>query len=119
MDLSGVVLSLASGTYTVTRRTVADPPYDADGIATAISTTTLSATGSIQPASGRDLKRLPEGRRTSESRVFFTPTELRSVASGQEADLISADGDTWEVSNIEPWPALGNYYRAIITKVGR
>jgi len=114
MDLSSVVLALSSGTYTVTRRTAS--AYDTDGLLTAPTTSTLSATGSLQPASGRDLQRLPEGMRTREARVFFTPTLLRCDVG--EPDTLAADGDTWEVSNVEAWGTLGSYYKATLLKVG-
>lgn len=115
MDLSSVVLSLASGTYTVTRRGAST--YDADGVLGTPTSSTFSATGSLQPASGRDLQRLPEGMRTREARIFFTPTALLTAGAGQEPDTVAADGDTWEVSNVESWGPLGNYCKATLLKV--
>ena len=116
MDLASVVLSLSSGSYTVTRR--GPSAYDSDGIRTSPTTSTLTVMGSLQPMSGRDLQRLPEGMRTREGKAFFTPTALLTAASGQEPDTISADGDTWEVSVVDRWAELGNYYRVILLKVG-
>lgn len=117
INLAGVVQSLASGTYTVTRRGATT--YDAAGLVVAPTTSTLSAKGSMQPASGRDLQRLPEGSRARESRVFYTDTLLYTGTPDHEADRVAADGFVWEVGNCEAWGDLGNYYKAVLLKVGR
>jgi hypothetical protein len=114
MDLSSVILSLSSGTYVVTRRSAS--AYT-NGLLDAPTTSTFSATGSMQPASGRDLQRLEEGMRTREARVFWTPTLLQTAETGGP-DTIAADGDTWEVSNVERWAELGQYWKVILLKVG-
>lgn len=79
-----------------------------NGIAVAGATTPLEIIFRSRPASGRDLQRLPEGRRTEETRVGDTTTEL--YAGGQaapfEADLLDIDGDgrLWEVQQVQRWP---------------
>lgn len=102
--------ALSTGTYTVTRR--AKATFSA-GRAVAGSTSTLSITAAVVPASGRDLLRLPEGRRATETRIVFTATQLvvGGQASSNEADLVNIDGATWEVQQIETFPG---YYRAIV-----
>jgi hypothetical protein len=118
MELSGVLDSFATGTYTVTRRTVAGTGYDSSGVKTAPTTATFSISGLFHPAAGRDLQRLPEGMRTREVRVLLTPTLLRGAGGGFEPDLITADGDTWEVSMVERYAEIANYWRVIVLKAG-
>jgi hypothetical protein len=110
-DMSDAVALLTSGTYTVTHRTAS--AYT-DGRRTAPTTSTESITASVQPASGRDIQRLPEGKRDRETIVIFTATQLKvGLAGAQEADLISVNGSSFEVTTVEPWAALGNFYRCV------
>lgn len=114
LDASDVIASLDTGSYVVTRRAAAT--YDTHGRAQPGGTSTITIDASVQPASGRDLLRLPEGRRSIETRVVFTPTALLVGAQGaaNEADLIAIDGKTWEVQQVETWPGAVGYYRAIV-----
>ena len=73
MNVSSLIASFATGTYTVTRTTARSLSR---GKATAGTTSSVSITGSVWPASGNDLKRLPEGRRTSEVMNLMTTTQL-------------------------------------------
>lgn len=106
MDLADLVESFSTrplSTYAVTRRlastftlgrAVPDP-----------SPTTIQIVASVQPATGRELLRLPEGRRDQETRVVFTVTELfcGGQAATYEADKITIDGVVWEVQHVERW----------------
>ena len=60
----------------------------------------------VQPASGRELQRLPEERRSTETRRLFTTTPLQVGGEGAEylADLVELDGVAWEVQNVRHWP---------------
>ncbi len=114
LDAADVIASLDTGSYTVTRRAAAG--YDTHGRAQASGTSTLTIDASVQPANGRDLLRLEEGRRTVETRVVYTPTQLLTGGQGSanEADLIAIDGRTWEVQLAEGWPGAPGYCRAIV-----
>lgn len=105
-----LIASLSTGSYTVTRRAAAtiDKGRDVPG-----RQTTLQISASVQPASGRDLLRLPEGRRATETQALFTTTLLLvgGQGSANEADLVSIEGRTWEVQNVQSWPG---YCRAIV-----
>lgn len=114
-DLSDVVALLSSGSYTVTRYTA--DSYDSNGIAVQGTSSTLSIGASVQPASGRDLQLLPEGRRTIETMKLWTATLLTTSESSAGADRISIDGATFEVVNVERWGPLGNYTKALVQKV--
>ncbi len=115
MDLSSVLESFATGSYTVTRQSPSS--YGADGRLVAATPSYFEIRASVQPVSGRDLQRLPEGLRTSEIIAVFTATELRTQGPSQDPDLIEIDGDTYEVQKVERWATLGAYYRALALKV--
>lgn len=119
MDVPSLIDDFATGTYTLTRR--ATSGYTG-GIANAPTNTTVSISASVQPANGRDLLRLPEGRRTQETQVVFSATELRVGGEnlGYDADLITIAGRTWEVQQVQTWvppgadPSDGVGYRALV-----
>lgn len=114
LNAAELISSLSTGTYTLTRRAAAT--YTA-GRPVAGSTTTTTITASVVPASGRDLLRLEEGRRSVETRLVFTTTELRVGVSGtSEADLVTIDGASWEVQQVETWPGAVGFYRAIVQR---
>lgn len=115
MDLSAVIDALQTGTYTVTRPAASS--YTA-GVLDTPGTSTLTITACVQTATGRDLKRLPEGRRTDELKAVFTATQLHTQESGQGADLISIDGDMYEVQTVERWDTSGAYFKALALKAG-
>lgn len=117
MNPADLINDFATGTYAVTRRAAAT--FDSRGRAVAGGTVPLTITASVQPAKGRDLLRLPEGRRSNETRVVFSATQLLvgEQAASNESDLISIDGQTWEVQHSESWRLPGGdapYWRAIV-----
>jgi hypothetical protein len=120
VDAADLIDSFLTGSYTVTRRATA---IMVDGIGEQQPASTLSIDASVQPASGRDLQRLPEGRRTIETRIVFTITELFAGGQGvqYEADQVEIDGDQWEVQQVQPWRSSPSsdigYYRAIVQAV--
>lgn len=116
MDLSGAIISLGALPYNVTRRTTGG--YTA-GRLNAPSTATVPIVAMVQPLSGRDLKRMPEGMQTSELRAIWTTSELKLAGGGFEPDLVTVDGISWEVQLFEDWAVLGNYRRYIAAKVDK
>lgn len=80
------------------------------GLAQPTTNTTFMITASVQPATGKDLLRLPELRRTNETRAIFTTTQLFTGDQGTayEADLVTIDGDPWEVQHVEDWVQAGS-----------
>ncbi len=116
MDLSGAINAFTTGTYVVTRRSAS--AYGTDGRLVVASTSTVSITACVQPLSGRELERLPEGLRTRELKAIYTATELKTQGSGQDPDLVSIDGDSYEVQRCDRWAELGSYWRVVASKVG-
>lgn len=81
-------------------------------------------TAAIQPATGKDLQRLPEGFRTSEVIVIWTSTQLRALGTTAQGetnppDTILYDGDTYQIEACDKWAMMGNYYEALARKVAR
>lgn len=117
MDLSGVVLNLASGSYTVTRSAPGSTGSDGRWVAGATSPLTIMA--SVQPLNGRDLLRLPEGERTTERVKVYSPMQLFVPGAGQDADVITVAGIQYQIETAEQWGANGAYWKMIARKVGR
>lgn len=82
------------------------------GRAVAGKVTELEIIAVVQPASGRDLLRLPEARRATETRRIDTTTQLVVGGEGSptRADLIVIDGSSWEVQSVQAWPG---YFRCL------
>lgn len=112
-DLCDVIDLLASGVYTVTRRS---PPAYSGGRRLPPLQAVFTTRGSVQPASGLEIKRLPGGKSNRETMVIFSCIELKTAELGQEPDQIAIDGGVFEVESVQRWAALGNYYRAIVTR---
>lgn len=102
MPLTDSILNLANATITITHRTESprllgrtQPP----------TTTTVSALASVQPTSGRDLQRLPEGKIARDLISVWTlePLQLGDIGQGILPDLILYQGSTYEVEHHEPW----------------
>lgn len=117
LDAADLIDSFSTGTYTVTRR---DTPSYVAGVATAGGTSTFTITAAVVPSSGRDLLRLPEGRRSIESKTVYSATMLRvGEQGGPDADLISIDGANFEVQTSGQWPDVSTgFYVAIVQREG-
>jgi hypothetical protein len=82
----------------------------------------LKGRGSFQPATAKDLQRLPEGQRTNAVIAIFTDCELLTGdAPNTRPDHVISRGRVYngvrfEIQSVEPWP-VHNKYLAI--KVGQ
>ena len=74
----------------------------------------------LQPATAKDMKQLPEGRRTEEAIKVHSYEELFcvSVKNQKQPDRIEWLGDMYEVHSVENWSEQG-YYMSIAVKVGQ
>lgn len=121
-DMSGTIRRLGGNlSYTVTRykaRGTTDGEVDPLRV-----DSTFDIKASIQPASGNDLQRLPEGMRTSDVVVIFTSTLLRVL--GQDAadqlppDTIVYNGSTYQIETVQDWIKDANYCEALARKVSQ
>lgn len=103
MNIPSLIASFATGTYTVKRRAAAT--VDRHGIKVPGTVTTFTVIASASPVKGLDLLELPELRRTEETRAFFTATQLLVGDQGgaYEADLVTIEGEDWEVQSAAKW----------------
>lgn len=108
----------------LTRRRFGATTYDGDGEPTQSSTDT-TFTGSAQPASSRDIERLPEGERSRATiKVYAVSASLRTVeqADGTLADRVIVPSGpisgTYEVAQAQDYPTgLLPHCRAICTRL--
>jgi hypothetical protein len=109
-----VISDLSTGSYKVIRRNAASIKMARPVRGTVAATFDIDAT--VQPASGRDLERLPQGRQTTETKLLETTTELQVGGQGHplEADRVVIDGAEWEVQNVQPWPG---HYKCLLQLV--
>lgn len=116
MSLRGAITSLKTGSvYTVTRR-AASTYVDGKLVAGATSTRTIVA--SIQPVSGRETLQFAESERTREMRAVFTEDELLARSSSNEPDIVTINGESFEVMRVEYWEAFGAFHsRAYVARV--
>ena len=84
----------------------------------------IAITASIQPATGKDLQNVDEGRRNSGVFAVFTSTEIRtteqataSADPGTEADELEINSQRYECVHSEPWQNnVINHYRALFAR---
>lgn len=106
MSMSATIARLAQGRFTVTRPSGS---YVA-GRWVAGAASMFEITASIQPATPKELQRLPEGDRTTAVVAVWTSTEL------QAHDLVAYGGGNYEVQALERWD-LGGYFKALASRV--
>lgn len=86
------------------------------------ATSPVTVRASVQPATPKQLERLPEGLRTKAGVSVWSTTALRTAdeATGLVADVIAWDGASWEVQQVEHWghyaPGM-EHWRAVATRV--
>lgn len=82
-----------------------------------ISTQEEHAMGVVQPATPRELERLPEADRVKSTLVVFTasPLFVDDDSSGKAADGIRWQGELYTVSAVENWQDYG-FFKALAQK---
>lgn len=63
--------------------------------------------GSVQPASQKDIMRMPEAMRLKDVRGFWIKAEILADGSSQYPDIIVFAGKRFQVMAIEPWNNYG------------
>lgn len=122
MSLLGVIDSLATGTYTVTRRakgTWANGRYTKNETTTTfeIKAVEMPAFNMNRIIAGRDYKHTDQGQHATSIRVLYTKTELYTVRDGFDPDVVSLDGADWTVTRVEKWDHKGRvHYRVIVSE---
>lgn len=88
-----------------------------DGIWQSTGDENLEVKGSVQPLTGREIQRIPEGRRNTERKKIYTGDLLQPGESDtlKNADEITIDGDIFQVETVEPW---NGHYKAMLVWKG-
>lgn len=90
----------------------------AHGFTTEAAPQRLPIKAVVQPATGKDLQVLPEGKDVEEAISVISTTELRTAEPGKHpADRIEWSGRVFEVAKVKDWNANANFYSVIATLV--
>lgn len=118
MTWANSIIANISETMTLKRKTQGG--YDSSGKYVDGFEAQTEISGSIQPASQRDLEEVPEGRRISEGMKLYTITPLFTASSNSNinADIIEYDGRDFEVVSVRNWKRTTQFYRAILKRLG-
>jgi hypothetical protein len=76
----------------------------------------ITIIGSLQPLSGDEIVRIPEGDRTRERRKIYSLGLLKTEDESNEgkADLVIIDGLKWQVERVEAWPS---FWKAFLVRL--
>lgn len=109
------------GEEAVTLTRYAAGSVGSDGRRTIGAGTASTIMASVQPLTGRQLQRLPEGERQSYPLVIYTVSDVRTAdhIAGVPADRITTGGNTYEVGRVQRWPAAGPlpHYEAYLMRL--
>lgn len=78
--------------------------------------------GTAQPAPGKAVELLPEGKRSNEAILVFAPIELDFTSADaklqRSGDIIIWEGRLYEVQSVKPWKAgLIPHWELVATRV--
>ena len=108
---------LATGIYDVVRPLA---PTLVNGVETDDpSPTIFQVQAVVNPLNGIDLKRLPEGRRTTDFRQVFTSIALNTASDTYGADQIYIGPDVYEVQESNLWQLFGNVWVSTVQRNAR
>jgi len=101
--------------------------FDANGRALPETEAEVQIDMWIQPSTGDDLQRLPEGLRTQEVVKAYALEELRAgdLSEGQKPDELEIDGVRWQVEQVWDWNdgswsmRNGSYWKALAIRKGQ
>lgn len=86
----------------ITLKRVAPGSYDVNGVWVEGAVTSSTIAASVQPASGKELDRLPEGRMYKEAFTLYTSTAL-NADEDNNADQVTIFGKDFTIVNVEVW----------------
>ena len=92
-----------------------------DGVWVEASEADIAITASIQPATGKDLQNLEQGRRNGAVYAVFTDTAIQLTEQGAtptKADQLTIGGIRHEAVHVEPWANnVIPHYRALFARI--
>lgn len=104
-------------TYTVTRK-AAGSYSETTGRWTDGTSSTFSASGTLQPMSGDKMKALMEGNRLISAYAFITGTKLIATDpdTGITGDSVALDDGDYEVQAVEQWSNILPHYECTLVR---
>jgi len=121
LDMSGVVISMASSTVVRTRRAAGSYPQTGGtrGTFVAGAATTANISASMQPLTSRDRQLLPDGVRETAHMTIYTADALQGDAPATsnavtQADTITYAGEVFQVYQDHNWQTDGLYHKAVL-----
>jgi hypothetical protein len=114
-DLSSAITRLASGLYTITRRTTTI----VNGRRQLGNPTTFANVPcSVQPTDGPMVKQVPEGVRLEDTKVVFTAFHMQlAEGTDKEPDRIQLSEGPFMFIGQAEWDESGGFYKCLIQKV--
>jgi hypothetical protein len=96
-----------------------NPGYYTYGEWSQSDTTSIEVWMSVQPASDRDMKTLPEGRYRDDAYVLYSDYgDLVSYAEDRTGDKVILYGEEYEIAHKRPWQNnVINHYKYIAAKL--
>jgi len=75
----------------------------------------------VQPAKPKDLRELPEGRRTEGAIIIHSLEKLNGLSVNKQTQptKIEWHGDVYEIHSTEDWTVYGGFFKYVATKVGQ
>lgn len=117
MPYTDSIASLANATIVGLRR--AEQPRAAGRVVPSVDTP-FSFIASFQPANGKELQRLPEGKRNGDIIAIYTTQALTigGPGTGFLPDRVTVDGSSYEVEHVEHWKAFGReHYECLARRI--
>jgi hypothetical protein len=75
-----------------------------------VKETSLNTVGSVQPASGRVIQRLPEAMRVANMSSFWVKAEIIANDSGKYSSILVFNGKRYQVQTVFDWQNYGPGY---------
>lgn len=115
MSVADTVLAEAAS-YTVTRFAAGTR---AKGVYTPGAGTAITRLMAVQPATGKEIDRLPEGARNRETLRCYSSEDLRAPEQGTSTggDRFTYNGAVFEVVKVDDRSRDGGYWRAFAARV--
>lgn len=73
-----------------------------------LTETPFATVGSVQPASGKTLMRLPEALRVADVSSFWIQGTIQADGTSQYPDIIVFRGNRYQVQTVQDWMNYGN-----------
>lgn len=75
-----------------------------------ITSVPFETIGSVQPASGKVINRLPEALRVADVKSFWIKGEITATEPGKYTDIIVCKGKRYQVQSVQDWSNFGEGY---------